>query len=98
VLEQKYAPVSSLLFQVPVFNHAYGIRNKLEKLHSRHKNMHVFWDVMLCDVSSGLQNLSIFIFRDKQSGSHVISGFHCEADILIILGQEILLEKEFLTL
>ena len=54
VLEQKYALVSSLLFQVPVFNHAYGVRYKLEKLHSRHKNMQVFWDVMLCDVSSGL--------------------------------------------
>ena len=60
--------------------------------------MHVFWDVMLCDYSSGLQNLSIFFFRDKHFDSHVISGFHCEEDILIILDQEILLEQEFLTL
>jgi hypothetical protein len=81
VLEQNYAPVSSLLFQVPVFNHAYGIRTKLEKLHSQYKKMQVFWDVMLCAVSSGLQNLSIFVFRDKHFHSHVISGFHCEADI-----------------
>jgi hypothetical protein len=37
-----------------------------------------------------LQNLSIFVFRDKHFHSHVISGFHCEADIWIIPGQEIL--------
>jgi len=79
MLEQKYAPVSSLLLQVPVFNHSYGIRNKLEKLHGRYKNTQVFWDVILCAVSSVLQNLSIFIFRDKQFHSCIISGFHSEA-------------------
>ena len=68
-------------FKFQYLTRAYGIRTNLEKLHSQYKKMQVFWDVMLCAVSSGLQNLSIFVFRDKHFHSHVISGFHCEADI-----------------
>ena len=55
VLQQNYAPVSSLLFQVQVFNHAYGLGNMMQNLHSRHKNTQVFCcDVTLCAVSSVL--------------------------------------------
>ena len=61
--------------------------------------MQGFWDVTLCAVSSVLKNPTNFIFRDKQFHSCVISGFHCEADnILILLDQEILLEQDLLTL